>query len=143
MSNQEQLQLFEGLKIRTIWNDEKEKWYFSIVDVVRVLTDSNDPKQYIKKMKMRDTELQSNWGTICTLVQMKGDDGKNREQMTADIEGILRIIYLFAAGARRDFEERIGHSIISPQKAIDNTVPAELLPFNESEENSDFFEEKV
>ena len=61
------IQFFENRKIRTVWDDEEQEWYFSVVDVVAVLTDSADPKQYIKKMRARDPELNSRWGTICTL----------------------------------------------------------------------------
>lgn len=51
-----QIKLFEGNQIRSIWDEEKEEWYFSVVDVVKVLTDSKDPKQYIKKMRSRDEQ---------------------------------------------------------------------------------------
>ena len=78
MTQQQALQLFEEKKVRTVWDDEKEKWFFSIVDVVAVLTDSSDPKQYLKKMRTRDSELQNNWGTICTPVRMVATDGKLR-----------------------------------------------------------------
>lgn len=60
------IKLFESKEIRTAWDSEKEEWYFSIQDVVEALTDSADVKQYIKKMKSRDPELNLNWGTICT-----------------------------------------------------------------------------
>ena len=63
------LQIFWNKKIRTVWDDEKEEWYFSVYDVVEVLTDSKDVKQYIKKMRSRDAELHLKWGTICTLVE--------------------------------------------------------------------------
>lgn len=53
------IQFFENRKIRTVWDDEEQEWYFSVVDVVAVLTDSADPKQYIKKMRTRDPELNS------------------------------------------------------------------------------------
>ena len=76
MDKNHKIQMFNGQKVRTAWNDDEEKWYFSIVDVVEVLTDSADPKQYIKKMKMRDPELKNNWGTICTLVELVSSDGK-------------------------------------------------------------------
>ena len=66
MSEQDKIQLFENQKIRTAWDAETEEWYFSVADVVQVLTDSVDPKQYIKKMRSRDPELGSKWGTICT-----------------------------------------------------------------------------
>ena len=71
MENQDSIQLFENQQIRTAWDTEKEEWYFSIQDVVEALTDSADVKQYIKKMKSRDPELNLNWGTICTPVQIQ------------------------------------------------------------------------
>lgn len=92
MTKQESLKLFENKKVRTVWDDEKEKWYFSIVDVVAVLTDSADPKQYIKKLKVRDEGLRANWGTICTLVPLVSEDGKKHKEMTATAEGIFRLI---------------------------------------------------
>lgn len=52
-----QIKLFEEQKVRTVWDSEKEEWYFSVVDVVQILTDSKDPKQYIKKMRSRDEQL--------------------------------------------------------------------------------------
>lgn len=64
------IQLFEDQKIRVAWDAEREEWYFSVQDVVTVLSESTDPKQYIKKMRARDPQLSANWGTICTPVQM-------------------------------------------------------------------------
>lgn len=90
--NKNTVQLFENKTIRTTWNEEQEEWYFSIVDIVSVLTDSTDPKQYIKKMRSRDTGLSQNWGTICTLVEMRAADGKKRKIQAATIEGVFRII---------------------------------------------------
>ena len=81
MTKREIPKLFEDRKIRTIWDDKEEKWYFSIVDVVAVLTDSADPKQYIKRMKSRDESLKANWGTICTLVPLVSEDGKKHKEM--------------------------------------------------------------
>lgn len=86
------IKLFEEHKVRTSWNSQEEKWYFSIEDVVFVLTDSADVKQYIKKMRKRDPELNSNWGTICTHVQMLAKDGKNRKIIASDVEGVLRLV---------------------------------------------------
>jgi hypothetical protein len=62
MSN---IKLFESIKIRSHWNEDEQKWYFSVADVVEALTDTVNPKDYIKKMRKRDFELNSNWGTIC------------------------------------------------------------------------------
>jgi len=64
------IQLFEGKKIRIVWDAEQEKYYFAVADIVQVLTDSADVKQYIKRMRARDPELSSKWGTICTPVEM-------------------------------------------------------------------------
>lgn len=86
------IKLFESKQIRTIWNSEAQKWYFSVQDVVEVLTDSSDVKQYIKRMISRDQMLKSNWGTICTLVEMEAADGKKRKIQTTDTKGLLRII---------------------------------------------------
>lgn len=60
------IQLFEGKKVRIVWDAEKEKYYFAVADIVQVLTDSTDVKQYIKRIRARDPELNSRWGTICT-----------------------------------------------------------------------------
>ena len=86
------IQLFEGKKVRIVWDAEQEKYYFSVADIVQVLTDSADVKQYIKRMRTRDSELNSKWGTICTPVEMLAPDGKRRKTQAADLEGIFRII---------------------------------------------------
>lgn len=89
MSN---IKLFESKQIRSVWNETEQKWYFSVQDVVEVLTESADVKQYIKRMLSRDEQLKSNWGTICTLVEMTAADGKKRKIQAADTKGLLRII---------------------------------------------------
>jgi len=89
MSN---IKLFESKQIRSEWNESEQKWYFSVQDVVEVLTDSADVKQYIKRILSRDEALKSNWGTICTLVEMQAADGRKRKVQAADTKGLLRII---------------------------------------------------
>ena len=86
------IQLFEGKKVRIVWDAELEKYYFSVTDIVQVLTDSVNPRDYIKKMLRRDPELKSKWGTICPPVEMLAPDGKRRKTQAADLEGIFRII---------------------------------------------------
>src|ERR1700748_47079 len=86
------IKLFESKRVRTVWNETNQKWYFSIQDVVEVLTDSADVKQYIKKMLSRDEQLKNNWGTICTPVEMEAADGKKRDVQASDTKGLLRII---------------------------------------------------
>uniref|UniRef100_UPI0040262038 BRO-N domain-containing protein n=1 Tax=Prevotella sp. TaxID=59823 RepID=UPI0040262038 len=105
MTRKQMIKLFGEKNIRTVWDDKEEKWYFSIVDVVEVLTDSADPKQYIKKMRKRDPQLDSNWGTICTLVQMKGADGKKRKQMAADTKGMFRLIQSIPSPKAEPFKQ--------------------------------------
>ena len=105
MTKTNSLKLFGDKLVRSVWDDEKEEWFFSIVDVVEILTDSTDPKQYIKKMRMRDSELNSNWGTICTHLQMIGRDGKRREIQSADTKGILRIIQSIPSKKAEPFKQ--------------------------------------
>lgn len=105
MTGRQMIKLLVEKNIRTVWDDKEEKWYFSIVDVVEVLTDSADPKQYIKKMRKRDPQLDSNWGTICTLVQMKGADGKKRKQMAADTKGMFRLIQSIPSPKAEPFKQ--------------------------------------
>ena len=89
MSN---IKLFENKKIRSAWNEQEQKWYFSVQDVVQVLTDTVAAKDYLKKMKKRDDSLNLNWGTICPLVEMEAADGKKRKVQAASTQGLLRII---------------------------------------------------
>lgn len=86
------IQLFEQKQVRSVWDEEQEKWYLSVQDVVEVLTESSDVKQYIKRLLSRDESLKLNWGTICTLVEMQAADGKRRKIQASDTKGLLRII---------------------------------------------------
>lgn len=92
MSNESIIQIFEGVNVRIVWNEEEQEYYFAVADIVQVLTDSNDVKQYIKRMRSRDAELDSRWGTICTPTRMKAADGKYYKTQAATLEGIFRII---------------------------------------------------
>ena len=87
---QGQIIVFGAKEIRGVWHDEQ--WYFSVVDVVAALTDSVDPKQYIKKMRRRDPELDAYWGTVCTPLGLPAPDGKVRKSNCAHTEGLFRII---------------------------------------------------
>ena len=92
MSNESIIQVFEGINVRIVWNEEEQEYYFSIADVVQVLTDSTDVKQYIKRMRARDPELNLRWGTICTPTRMKATDGKYYQTQAATLEGVFRVI---------------------------------------------------
>lgn len=129
MDENNSIQLFEDRKIRTAWDEEQEEWYFSVQDVVVVLAESSDPKQYIKKMRTRDPELSANWGTICTPVQMPAADGKMRKIQAANTEGLLRIIQSIPSPKAEPFKrwlaqvgrERIEETI-DPEQAIDRAL---------------------
>ena len=129
MDENNSIQLFEDRKIRTAWDEEQEEWYFSVQDVVAVLSESTDPKQYIKKMRARDPQLSANWGTICTPVQMLAADGKQRKVQAANTEGILRIIQSIPSPKAEPFKrwlaqvgrERIEETI-DPEQAIDRAL---------------------
>lgn len=117
------LAIFEEKEIRRKWyNDD---WYFSVEDVVQILTDSVDVKQYIKKLKARDKELNNNWGTICTLVEMVAKDGKRRKIRTSNTKGILRIIQSISSPKAEPFKlwlaqvgsERL-EEIVNPELAV-------------------------
>ena len=92
MPNESVIKVFEGKNVRVVWNEEEEKFYFSVADIVEVLTESTDVKQYIKRMRSRDPELDSSWGTICTPTRMRAADGKFYKTQAADLEGIFRVI---------------------------------------------------
>ena len=129
MDENHSIQLFEDRRIRTVWDEEQEEWYFSVQDVVAVLAESSDPKQYIKKMRTRDPELSANWGTICTPVQMLAADGKKRKIQAANAEGLLRIIQSIPSPRAEPFKrwlaqvgrERIEETI-DPEQAIDRAL---------------------
>ena len=88
MSN---IKLFESKHIRTVWNEGDEKWYFVVEDVVAVLTDSTDPKQYIKRMRQRDKELAKGWVQIVPTLSVDTSGGKQK-MGCANAKGLLRII---------------------------------------------------
>ncbi|MBX2966106.1 MAG: hypothetical protein KF845_08170 [Cyclobacteriaceae bacterium] len=98
------IKLFESKQIRSTWDEKEQKWFFSVQDVVEVLTDSADVKQYIKRMLSRDELLKSNWGTICTLVEMEAADGKRRKVQAADTKGLLRIIQSIPSAKAEPFK---------------------------------------
>ncbi len=89
---QQAMQLFESTQVRMVWNEEEEKYYFSVVDVVKVLTDSVNPTDYLKKLRKRDEQLGLYLGTNCPQVVMQTETGKKRKTLAANTEQLLRII---------------------------------------------------
>ena len=92
MSKDSIIKAFEGVNVRIVWDAETEEYYFAVNDIVQVLTESADVKQYVKRMRSRDPELNSKWGTICTPLRMLAPDGKMRMTKAATMRGILRIV---------------------------------------------------
>lgn len=85
------IKLFEDRKVRTVWDNEQEKWYFAIVDVIAVLTDSPNPTDYLKKLRKRDSELAKGWGQFVTPLSIQTTGGKQRINC-ADVQSVFRII---------------------------------------------------
>ena len=89
MSN---IKLFESKQIRSIWSEDDQKWYFSIVDVVAALTDSQNPRDYWYRIKQREKISGMELSTICRQFKLEAPDGKSRETDCSHTEGLLRII---------------------------------------------------
>ena len=129
MSQKEQIQLFEERKVRTVWDDEKEEWYFSIVDVVKVLTDSVNPTDYMKKMRKREPELGIYIGTNCPQVTMTTATGKKRKTLAATIEQLFRIIQSIPSPKAEPFKQWMAqvaaerlNQMQDPERSIDQAV---------------------
>jgi hypothetical protein len=95
--------IFDGQEIRQTWH--KEEWWFAVADVVGLLSESRDVKQYIKKMRQRDQELSTKWGTICTPLPMIAADGKKRKVTASNLEGIFRIIQSISSPKAEPFKQ--------------------------------------
>ena len=91
MTKKQEIKIFEDKKVRTVWDSETELWYFCVVDVVEVLTDSKNPTDYIKKMKKRDPSLAEGWGQIVTPLSVQTAGGKQRVNCATQ-QGLFRII---------------------------------------------------
>ena len=91
MTKKQEIKIFEDKKVRTVWDSETEQWYFCVVDVVEVLTDSKNPTDYIKKIKKRDPSLAEGWGQIVTPLSVQTAGGKQRVNCATQ-QGLFRII---------------------------------------------------
>ena len=129
----DKLQLFENKEIRTAWDEEKEEWYFSIVDVVAVLTDSPNPQTYWRVMKKRLKDEGNETVTNCNALKMTAADGKKRLTDVATTEQLLRIIQSIPSPKAEPFKlwlaevgrERIEETI-DPEQAIDRALETYL-----------------
>ncbi len=105
MTEENKVQLFQNQSVRTHWDEDQEKWYFSVRDIVQILSDSKDVKQYVKKMRKRNPALNANWGTSCTPLEMLAADGKMRKIQASDTEGILRIVQSIPSPKAEPFKQ--------------------------------------
>ncbi len=101
MSN---IKLFQDKKIRSVWNEEEEQWYFVVEDVVAALTDSSDPKQYVKRMKQRDAELAKGWVQFVPTLVVPTAGGKQR-MSCANVKGLFRIIQSIPSPKAEPFKQ--------------------------------------
>ncbi len=124
----ENLQLFEDQTIRTAWNEEEEEWYFSIIDVVNVLTESKAPSAYWRKLKQRLKEEGNETVTNCHALRLKAADGKRRLTDVANTEQLLRIIQSIPSKKAEPFKlwlAEVGHDRI--EETMDPELIAERL----------------
>ena len=128
MTKKQALQLFEQRKVRTVWDDEQEKWYFCVVDVVEVLTESKAPTDYIKKMKKREPELAKGWGQIVTPLAIQTPGGKQKMNC-ATTEGLFRIIQAIPSSKAEPFKQWMAQvasqrldQMQDPEKSIDQAI---------------------
>ena len=124
------VKIFEGSQIRSVWDNEREEWYFSVVDVIGSLTESNNPRDYWYRVKKRMSEEEkSELSTICRQLKLKAPDGKMRLTDVADMQGIFRIIQSVPSPKAEPFKmwlaevgkERIDE-IIDPELTIDRAL---------------------
>ena len=123
MGQNEAIKLFEEKKVKTIWDDTQEKWFFSVLDVVQVLTDSVNPTDYFKKMRKRDEQLALFVGTNCPQVLMNGETGKRRRTLVGDAQTIFRIIQSIPSPKAEPFKQWM--SIVAAQR-LDQMQDPEL-----------------
>ncbi len=129
MTKQQALKLFEERRVRTVWDDEQDKWYFSIVDVVAVLTDSVDSTAYWRKLKQRLKAEGNETVTNCHGLKMQAADGKMRLTDVADTEQLLRLIQSIPSPKAEPFKlwmakvasERL-NQIQDPELSIDQAL---------------------
>ncbi len=108
MTKKQAIQLFEERKVRTVWDDEQEKWYFSIVDVCGVLTDSKDAltaRKYWNKLKQRLKEEGNETVTNCHQLKLRAADGKMRLTDVADTEQLFRLIQSIPSPKAEPFKQ--------------------------------------
>ena len=116
----QQIKLFQEGKIRSIWNEEEGQWYFSVVDVVGVLTESVNPTDYLKKLRKRDDSLGSYIGTNCPQIEMYTASGVKRKTLAANVKSLLRIIQSIPSPKAEPFKQWLAQVGYERIKEIEN-----------------------
>lgn len=132
MSQQEQIKIFEEKKVRSVWDDENEEWYFSVVDVCRVLTDQPDTehaRNYWKVLKHRLVKEGNETVTNCNRLKLVADDGKKRLTDVATIEQLFRIIQSIPSPKAEPFKQWMAevaaerlNQMQDPERSIDQAI---------------------
>ena len=116
----EHIKIFQERKIRSVWNEEEEQWYFSVVDVVGVLTESVNPTDYLKKLRKRDESLGSYIGTNCPQIEMYTASGVKRKTLAANVKSLLRIIQAIPSPKAEPFKQWLAQVGYERIKEIEN-----------------------
>ena len=129
MTKKQAIKLFEEKKVRTVWDDEKEQWYFSIIDVCAVLTDSPNPRNYWKVLKHRLVKEGNETVTNCNQLKLRADDGKMRLTDVANTEQLFRLIQSIPSPKAEPFKQWMAQvaserldQMQDPEKSIDQAI---------------------
>ncbi len=127
-TNNKKIAIFEGRKIRRIYDEKSEMWFFSVVDIISVLTESTNPTDYLKKLRKRDSELASYIGTNCPQIEMTTETGKNRKTLAGNPEHLFRIIQSVPSKKAEPFKlwlAKVGYERVQemsdPEKALNRS----------------------
>ncbi|MDR3183904.1 MAG: Bro-N domain-containing protein [Prevotellaceae bacterium] len=136
MTRETAIKLFEGKKVRTHWDEEKEEWYFSVTDVVEILTGSANPRDYWFKMKQRvQLEDGIELSTICRQLKMISSDGKKYNTDCADVQSLMRIIQSVPSPKAEPFKQwlaKVGYEriqeTVDPEQSLDRAREKPVYP---------------
>lgn len=119
MPENTQIKLFEEKKVRSVWNDKEQQWYFVVVDVIEILTDSKNPTDYIKKMRKRDPVLSEGWGQLVTPLGVQTAGGTQRINC-ANVKSLFRIIQSIPSPKAEPFKQWLAQVGYERMQEIEN-----------------------
>lgn len=149
MTQKQAIQLFEDRKVRTVWDERTETWYFSVLDVISALTDTVNPTDYFKKMRKRDEALASFVGTNCPQIAMRSETGVMRKTLAGDVKTVLRIIQSIPSQKAEPFKQWMAQvasdrldQMQDPELSIEQAV-ADYKRLGYSNNVLDFFKQNI